>query len=199
MATKSTRDHLIDTGLKLMHQHGYNATGLTEILKAADVPKGSFYHHFGSKRELYNAVFTDMIERTSTSHAPPLAPTYCIYFTITVKGGTDLVTGLRLKPAGLPQHFRVERHIHLRTPCHHRLPQPQPPVHTNPSLHTANSRIVPHKAACAIIPTVSRSLSSLSGRACVVCPPRPCPDLPLISYNISIYLSFGASLALTLG
>src|SRR6202171_5941101 len=51
MATKSTRDHLIDTGLKLMHQHGYNATGLTDILKAADVPKGSFYHHFGSKED----------------------------------------------------------------------------------------------------------------------------------------------------
>jgi TetR/AcrR family transcriptional repressor of nem operon len=51
MTAKSTRDHLIDTGLKLMHQQGYNATGLTEILKAADVPKGSFYHHFGSKED----------------------------------------------------------------------------------------------------------------------------------------------------
>ena len=51
MTAKSTRDHLIDTGLKLMHQQGYNATGLTEILKVADVPKGSFYHHFGSKED----------------------------------------------------------------------------------------------------------------------------------------------------
>jgi TetR/AcrR family transcriptional repressor of nem operon len=34
-----------------MHQRGYNATGLTEILKAADVPKGSFYHHFSSKED----------------------------------------------------------------------------------------------------------------------------------------------------
>ena len=34
-----------------MHQNGYNATGLTDILKAADVPKGSFYHHFGSKED----------------------------------------------------------------------------------------------------------------------------------------------------
>jgi TetR/AcrR family transcriptional regulator, transcriptional repressor for nem operon len=34
-----------------MHQNGYNATGLTDILKAADVPKGSFYHHFSSKEE----------------------------------------------------------------------------------------------------------------------------------------------------
>jgi len=51
MTTKSTRDHLIDVGLGLMHQNGYSATGLTDILKAADVPKGSFYHHFGSKQD----------------------------------------------------------------------------------------------------------------------------------------------------
>jgi TetR/AcrR family transcriptional regulator, transcriptional repressor for nem operon len=51
MATQSTREHLIDVGLGLMHQNGYNATGLADILKAADVPKGSFYHHFGSKEE----------------------------------------------------------------------------------------------------------------------------------------------------
>jgi TetR/AcrR family transcriptional regulator, transcriptional repressor for nem operon len=51
MTAKSTREHLIDVGLGLMHQNGYNATGLTDILKAADVPKGSFYHHFGSKED----------------------------------------------------------------------------------------------------------------------------------------------------
>jgi TetR/AcrR family transcriptional repressor of nem operon len=51
MAAKSTRDHLIDVGVGLMHQNGYNATGLADILKAADVPKGSFYHHFGSKED----------------------------------------------------------------------------------------------------------------------------------------------------
>ncbi len=51
MTTKSTRDHLIDTGVELMHRHGYNATGLNEILKAAAVTKGSFYHHFGSKED----------------------------------------------------------------------------------------------------------------------------------------------------
>jgi TetR/AcrR family transcriptional repressor of nem operon len=51
MSARSTRDHLIDVGLDLMHRHGFNATGLTEILQAADVPKGSFYHFFGSKEE----------------------------------------------------------------------------------------------------------------------------------------------------
>src|SRR5580692_4442442 len=51
MTAKSTHDHMIDVGQELMHQHGYNATGLSDILKGADVPKGSFYHHFGSKEE----------------------------------------------------------------------------------------------------------------------------------------------------
>ena len=56
MAAKLTREHLIDVGLELMHRHGYNTTGLTEILKAADIPKGSFYHHFGSKEDFAAAV-----------------------------------------------------------------------------------------------------------------------------------------------
>jgi len=51
----STREHLIEVGLDLMRQHGYGATGLQEILKASDVPKGSFYHHFESK-EAFAAV-----------------------------------------------------------------------------------------------------------------------------------------------
>ena len=55
-APPSTRDHLIEVGLELMRRHGYGATGLQEILGAAGVPKGSFYHHFGSKEEFTGAV-----------------------------------------------------------------------------------------------------------------------------------------------
>ena len=55
-APTSTRDHLIEVGLELMRRHGYGATGLHEILAAAEVPKGSFYHHFGSKEKFTAAV-----------------------------------------------------------------------------------------------------------------------------------------------
>ena len=72
MATKSTRDHLIDTGLKLMHRNGYNATGLTEILKEADVPKGSFYHHFGSKEDFAAAALERYTAREATHAASVL-------------------------------------------------------------------------------------------------------------------------------
>ena len=51
MNAKSSREHLLDVGVELMHQNGYNATGLSDILKAADMPKGSFYHHFSSKED----------------------------------------------------------------------------------------------------------------------------------------------------
>ena len=63
MAEKSTREHLIDVGVKLMHQRGYNATGLTDILSAADVPKGSFYHHFGSKEDFAAAALERYLTR----------------------------------------------------------------------------------------------------------------------------------------
>jgi TetR/AcrR family transcriptional regulator, transcriptional repressor for nem operon len=48
-----------------MRRHGYGATGLQEILQAAGVPKGSFYHHFHSKEEFALAV----IERYMTLEA----------------------------------------------------------------------------------------------------------------------------------
>jgi len=52
----STRDRLIDVGLDRMRRRGYGAAGLQEILQSAEVPKGSFYHHFSSKEEFAAAV-----------------------------------------------------------------------------------------------------------------------------------------------
>ncbi len=60
----STRDHLVEVGLELMRKHGYGATGLQEILQAAGVPKGSFYHHFDSKEEFTAAVVERYAELT---------------------------------------------------------------------------------------------------------------------------------------
>lgn len=65
MAEKSTRDHLIDVGVALMHERGYTATGLQDILEAAGVPKGSFYHHFGSKEAFAAAVLDEYVARES--------------------------------------------------------------------------------------------------------------------------------------
>jgi TetR/AcrR family transcriptional repressor of nem operon len=72
MNAKSTREHLLDVGVDLMHRNGYNATGLSEILKAADMPKGSFYHHFGSKEEFAAAALESYIAREAKHSATVL-------------------------------------------------------------------------------------------------------------------------------
>ena len=53
---KMTKDKAIEVGLKLFLQKGYSNVGLAEILKTAGIPKGSFYHHFGSKEEFIQEV-----------------------------------------------------------------------------------------------------------------------------------------------
>ena len=63
MSAKPTRDRLIDVGLELMHRHGYSATGVSEILEEADVPKGSFYHHFDSKEDFAAAALERYVAR----------------------------------------------------------------------------------------------------------------------------------------
>ncbi|NSX53407.1 TetR/AcrR family transcriptional regulator [Parasulfitobacter algicola] len=49
----STPQKLVHAASDLFRQNGYAATGLSEILKRAGVPKGSLYHHFpGGKDDL---------------------------------------------------------------------------------------------------------------------------------------------------
>ena len=42
---------LLETGLRLFAQNGYNGTGIKEIVEAVGVPKGSFYNYFKSKED----------------------------------------------------------------------------------------------------------------------------------------------------
>ncbi len=46
-----TKEKALTAGLELFSQKGYSNVGLAEILKTAEIPKGSFYHHFKSKEE----------------------------------------------------------------------------------------------------------------------------------------------------
>ncbi len=47
--TKDVRESLLEIGQQTMAAKGFSAVGLKEILDAACVPKGSFYHYFASK------------------------------------------------------------------------------------------------------------------------------------------------------
>ncbi|WP_413204920.1 TetR/AcrR family transcriptional regulator [Rhodospirillum sp. A1_3_36] len=64
------RQKLIRAGLEHLTERGYSSVGVDEILTAAGVPKGSFYHHFRGKADFglalvaaYNAYFISQLER----------------------------------------------------------------------------------------------------------------------------------------
>ncbi len=47
----STKRQLLETGLAMLLQRGYNDLGIQAVLDATGTPKGSFYHHFASKED----------------------------------------------------------------------------------------------------------------------------------------------------
>jgi TetR/AcrR family transcriptional regulator, transcriptional repressor for nem operon len=57
-----TKIHILDTARELMLRKSYHSVGLSEILAAADIPKGSFYHHFSSKEDFGVALLHRYVE-----------------------------------------------------------------------------------------------------------------------------------------
>jgi TetR/AcrR family transcriptional repressor of nem operon len=50
MATE-TKQLLLEQGMAMLLRHGYHDLGISAVLEATDIPKGSFYHHFKSKED----------------------------------------------------------------------------------------------------------------------------------------------------
>jgi TetR/AcrR family transcriptional repressor of nem operon len=60
--TVDVRGNILATGQRIMAGKGYSAVGLNEILASAGVPKGSFYHYFGSKDAFGEALLESYFE-----------------------------------------------------------------------------------------------------------------------------------------
>ena len=85
---KDTRAAILSTGQAIMRLKGFSAVGLTEILSAAGVPKGSFYHYFASKDAFGEAMlatyFEDYLGEIDALFAKPgltAAERLMVYFT----------------------------------------------------------------------------------------------------------------------
>lgn len=48
---ESTKSQLLEAGVEIMLEKGYNNTGIMEVLQKVGVPKGSFYYYFDSKED----------------------------------------------------------------------------------------------------------------------------------------------------
>ena len=73
--TNDTRQHILDTGQAIIGCKGFSAVGLSEILKASGVPKGSFYHYFSSKEAfgeaLIESYFNDYLSTVDSLFGNP--------------------------------------------------------------------------------------------------------------------------------
>lgn len=87
--TSDVRQGILDVGQRIMAAKGYTAVGLNEILATAGVPKGSFYHYFGSKDafgeallESYFETYLDEIDKTLSQPGLTMAQRLLNYFHI---------------------------------------------------------------------------------------------------------------------
>lgn len=48
-----TKEHLLNQGIKLFTECGYNNTSIDDITKACNITKGAFYYHFKTKDEIF--------------------------------------------------------------------------------------------------------------------------------------------------
>src|SRR5438105_4299261 len=92
---RNTRQRIVETSAELFRRQGYSATGMKQIVTAAQAPFGSVYHFFpGGKEELGAAAV-----RTSGALYAQLIPA--------VFGpAPDPVTGVRAFFAGAAEHMR---------------------------------------------------------------------------------------------
>ncbi len=74
--TSDARTRIVTTAARLFLERSYQAVGVDELCKAADVRKGSFYHYFPSKSELGKAVIDLHAEAFARqlAHSPEASP-----------------------------------------------------------------------------------------------------------------------------
>ena len=73
--SEAMRARLIEVGLRLFAEGGYEATSTDALLREARASKGALYHHFEGKQALFEAIF-EQVARASIERAllkPPRA------------------------------------------------------------------------------------------------------------------------------
>lgn len=56
MSKKNTKERIAEISFQLFLDKGYRDTSMADLVKAAKLSKGAFYHYFNNKEELYQEV-----------------------------------------------------------------------------------------------------------------------------------------------
>jgi TetR/AcrR family transcriptional regulator, transcriptional repressor for nem operon len=110
MPRPSVKEEIVEAALKVLHQRGFNATGVQDITDAAGVPKGSFYNHFESKEALglealerYWQGALNGLESLKDTRTAPVARLKA-YF----RGLNDLARKLKYRPGCMIGNLSIE-------------------------------------------------------------------------------------------
>ncbi|MGZ8686997.1 MAG: TetR family transcriptional regulator C-terminal domain-containing protein [Gaiellaceae bacterium] len=76
--THATKQRLLDAGLALLLEHGYNDLGIQTLLTATGTPKGSFYHHFKDKQDFALQVVEQYMREVHAGLDACLGDTGCV-------------------------------------------------------------------------------------------------------------------------
>jgi len=68
MEKPNVKETLVTEGLRLMLAASYEAVGIQDVVKAAGVPKGSFYYYFSSKEAFGEAVIDEYTRHASEDY-----------------------------------------------------------------------------------------------------------------------------------
>jgi TetR/AcrR family transcriptional regulator, cholesterol catabolism regulator len=60
--TSTTKDQLLQVAVRLFSEHGYGQTSLQQLVEAAGLTKGAFYHYFDTKADCLRALHRSFIE-----------------------------------------------------------------------------------------------------------------------------------------
>lgn len=114
-----TRRALLQQGMTMLLERGYNDLGIADLLEATGIPRGSFYHHFESKEgfglqavDLYmEAVHAGLEECLGDATTPPLQRVRRFFELSAEKYRTEgylgcLLGGLGQELSGISEAFR---------------------------------------------------------------------------------------------
>ena len=52
LKSQLTKQHIVNEAFTLFYEHGFKSTSINDVMKAAKMTKGAFYHHYKSKQQL---------------------------------------------------------------------------------------------------------------------------------------------------
>lgn len=85
--SNETKAQLLDCGISLIQRGGFHGTGISDLVKSAGIPKGSFYYYFDCKEQFaaeavkeYMRPFLETLEEIASDTSTPALTSLKQYF-----------------------------------------------------------------------------------------------------------------------